>query len=168
MLKSLYLVCPVNQLEAFIQNKFGTHHFFLTALGTVFRFEEVRYVEKVTDFLMQDSIDRITLVHDLNCPFKNRIINHEKGLHSYAEEYLFEMYIDHYYRINQFQSREEKARELSMIHSENLIHTISNHPLLEKPLRQKGIALDSLLVDWKTNQLEKVEESLFLEKIPAE
>jgi len=160
MQKNLYLVCPTHQLEAYIQSKFGTHHLFLTALGSVFRFEEVRFVEKVADFLMQDAIDRITIVHDLNCPFKNKIINHEKGLHSYAEEYLFEIYIDHYYRINQFESRKEKAREMALIHSENLTHTLYHHPLLEKPIRQKGIAINSLLVDWKTNQLEKVKTSL--------
>ncbi|SHN21591.1 hypothetical protein SAMN04488057_11121 [Cyclobacterium lianum] len=165
MQKNLYLVCPANHLEAFLQQKFGTDHFFLTALGSVFRFDEVRFVEQVADFLMQGRIDQILMVQDLNCPFKNRIINHEKGLSCYAEEYLFDLYIDHYYQINQCASRREKARKLALVHSRNLAQTIYQHPLLEGPVKQQGIKIVSLLIDWKSNLIEKVAHATQLENV---
>lgn len=160
MQNNLYLVCPLGFSEHFIQIKYGIHHYFLTALGSVFRFDEWPYIEKLVDFLDSQPVDGITIVHDLNCPLKHKVINHSKNLSSFSEEQLFELYIEHYYQINRFESEKEKVRLLALAHIDHLSQQIAQHPLLENLIREAGIKLNGLLVDPFTQQTESVKPAL--------
>ncbi|MDN3688933.1 hypothetical protein [Cyclobacterium jeungdonense] len=147
MQNNLYLVCPLGFSEYFIQRKYGTHHYFLTALGSVFRFDELPFIEKLVDFFVCDPVDQITIVHDLNCPLKRKVINHSKTSTSFSEKQLFDLYIDHYYQINRFDSEKEKVRQLALIHIDSLSHQIAHHSLLQGLIREEGIKINGLLVD---------------------
>lgn len=154
MQNNLYLVCPLGFSEHFIQRKYGTHHYFLTALASVFRFDELPFIEKLMDFLDYEPVDQITIVHDLNCPLKGKVINHSKTLASFSEKQLFDLYIDHYYQINRFDSEEEKVRQLALIHIDSLSHQIAHHPMLQGLIREDGIKINGLLVDPLTQRTE--------------
>lgn len=156
MQKSLYLVCPLGFAESYIQRKFGLHHYFLTALGSVFRFQEVRFVEAVVEFLKNGPVAQIILVHNLDCPLKKKIINHSRELDSYAEKELFELYIDHYYQINPLESEQEKVRELALLHIGSLCQKLARHPLIEGVLREEGIGIGGMLIDPPCQKLEAV------------
>ncbi|WP_162343090.1 hypothetical protein [Cyclobacterium salsum] len=154
MQNNLYLVCPLGLSEHFIQRKYGIHHFFLTALGSVFRFDELPFIEKLADFLSCEPVDQLTIVHDLNCPLKSNVINHSKTLTTFSEKQLFDLYIDHYYQINRFESEKEKVRQLALIHIEDLSYQIAHHPLFQGLIREGGIHITGLLVDPSTQHTE--------------
>jgi hypothetical protein len=154
MQRNLYLVCPLGFSESYIQRKFGLQHYFLTALGSVFRFQEVRFIEAVVDFLKNGQVQEINLVHNLDCPLKKKIVSHSQELDSYAEKQLFDLYIDHYYRINRFESDREKVRELALLHLSHLSQTLARHPLLKRVIAEQGIRINGMLID---NQGQKIE-----------
>jgi hypothetical protein len=154
MQRNLYLVCPIGFSESYIQRKFGMHHYFLTALGSVFQFQEVRFIEAVADFLRKGQVEEINLVHNLDCPLKKKIIGHSQELDSRAEKQLFDLYIDHYDRINRCESEREKVRELALLHMERFIPTLAGHPLLARVIAEEGIRMNGMLIDTQAQKIE--------------
>jgi hypothetical protein len=147
MRNHLFLICPLSFSEGYLNRNIPGNHCFLTALGTTFRFDEIKYVEKVKEFLESEMINCITIVHDLQSEIFSKIINHEKiKVDYYPMEVLLNHYLNNYQQINACPSMEEKSRELAIQHMRELSSIIANHALLKPTIDKKNISVNGLMI----------------------
>lgn len=84
----LYLICPDCHLEYALRDTFSQDAYFLTALGAVFDFSKVDYVEVLNQFINREMISEIIIVNDINCTFIKNVIFRENNYNTRAEHEL--------------------------------------------------------------------------------
>jgi len=161
MSNHLFLICPLSFSEHYLIQNISGNHCFLTALGTTFRFEEIRYVEKINYFLESEKINCITIVHDLQSEIFRNIINHKKIKDGYFSEVILNHYLNHYKQINACSSQEEKSRELAIMHMQVLHDTITNHTILTETIDKKNIVVNGLMIDKTKGKKEFIDYLIF-------
>lgn len=139
------MLCPASQLESFIKEHCGGEVFFLTALGVVFDFRQLAYVEALVDFIERESIDEICVVHDVACPFIKSVLAKEKGYGTYAEGVLLDLLIDHFSDIMQNTITGEQKVKLARCNVERQVSEVFANELLRQVVREYNISLKGLL-----------------------
>lgn len=160
MKNKLFLICPNSHLEAFIKEQYGQRVFFLTALGAVFNFKEIKYVEALEDFLKREAIEEIFLVNDTSCPFIKSIIEQEKGFETKAEEVMLDLLIDNYATIMGGSSLTEKKKKLAKLNIQQQALDILSHEMLLPTITRSQIKLKGLITTKEKGQLEEVKLAL--------
>lgn len=161
MRNHLFLICPLSFSEHYLIQNIPGNHCFLTALATTFRFEEIRYVERINDFLESEKINCITIVHDLQSEIFQNIINHKKIKDDYFSEVILNHYLNHYQQINACFSLEDKSRELAVVHMRELHDTITNHAILKETIDKKNIVVNGLMIDKTKRKTEFIDYHTF-------
>ena len=77
MNNKLFLVCPFSCMENFISNKYGDDVFFITAMGTIFQYDETEYLETIKQFIDRENITEIFVVSDTSCRFINNALKND-------------------------------------------------------------------------------------------
>ncbi|RDV11932.1 hypothetical protein DXT99_23195 [Pontibacter diazotrophicus] len=160
MNNKLFLVCPDSLVEPFIREQYGQNVLFLTALGAVFNFNEIHYVEAVDDLLQEEAVEEIFIVNDLCCRFMTSILEREKGFGTRAEQEMVDLFIENYSNIMAgltLNDRKQKFAKLN-IHRQ-AFELISNERLLSR-ISQAKISLKGLITSKTQGQLKEMNINL--------
>lgn len=146
MNKKLFLICPDCHLEHFIRKKYGDDVLFLTALGAVFNFSEVKYIEAVMDFITEESVTDIFIANDTSCRFIKSIVERENGFDTSCENIIRDILIDNYSAIMHGKSLIEKKKHLAELIVNQQIKLIMTNELfllhiIQQDVRLKGLVL---------------------------
>lgn len=160
MKNKLFLICPDSQVEAFIKEQYGQEVFFLTALGAVFDFGQINYVEAVGDLLQRESIEEIFIVNEASCRFMNRMLAQEKGFGTKAEKVMLDLFIDNYTTIMAGTSLKEKQNRLAELNIQRQALEILSNELLLQQIGQSEIRLKGLLTAKAKGQVKEVNLNL--------
>ena len=157
MTNKLFLICPGSQLEAFIKEEYGPNAYFLTALGTVFNFQEIKYVEALGDLLQREAIEEIFIVVDTSCRFMNSILQQQKGFGTKAEQALLDLFIDNYSTIMAGASELDRKKNLAKLNIQRQALDILSHEMLLSAITHPQISLKGLITTKGKGKLEEVE-----------
>jgi len=146
MNKKLFLVCPECNLEYFIRKKYGDDVYFLTALGAVFNFSEVKYTESVMDFITKESITDIFLVNDTSCRFIKSILEREDGFDTFCENIIRDILIDNFSAIMHGKSLIEKKKHLAELNVKQQIKEIMTNELILQRIIQQNVRITGLVL----------------------
>lgn len=160
MKNKLFLICPASQTESFIKEQYGQRVFFLTALGAVFNFREIKYVEALGNFLKREAIEEIFIVNDTSCPFIKNILEQEKGFDTKAEQIMLTILIDNYSTIMAGTSLADKKKRLAKLNVQRQALDILSNELLLSTITQSQIRLKGLITTKEKGQLEEVKLKL--------
>lgn len=160
MKNKLFLICPDSQIEPFIRKEYGGDVFFLTALGTVFNFQEFNYAEELRDLLQRKAIEEIFIVTDTSCRFMNSILEQEKGFGTKAEGAILNLFIDNYYTIMAGASEGVRKQNLAKLNIQRQALDILSHEVLLTAIAQSQIRLKGLITSKAKGKLEEVDVSV--------
>lgn len=160
MKNKLFLICPDCQIDHFIKEKYGNDIFFLTALGAVFNFNEVNYIEAIADFMERESIAEIFIVNDTSCRFIKSILEKEKGYGTYAEHVLLNLLIDNYSNIMVSSSLMDKKKTLMELNIQRQALEILSNELFLPQIVQAKIRLKGLITTKAENKIKEVNVKL--------
>ena len=73
-IKKLFLICPHCDLETQVRESFGSHVFFLTALGAKFDFGDPNFIDQLRYFSNIELVTEITLLYKRSCVFHSILI----------------------------------------------------------------------------------------------
>ena len=156
MKNKLFLICPDSQIEPFIKEQYGQGVLFLTALGAVFNFQEINYVEAIRDLLQRESIEEIYIINDTSCRFIKSILEQEKGFGTKAEQVILDLLIDNYSNIMAGASLTEKKKKLAGFNIQRQALEIVSNELLLPCMAQSQISLKGLITTKAKGQLKEV------------
>lgn len=160
MKNKLFLICPASQTEALIKEQYGQEVFFLTALGAVFSFQDINYVEALECFLKREAIEEIFIVNDTSCPFIKSILEQEKGFGTKAEQVMLDLFIDNYSIIMAGTSLADKKKNLAKMNIQQQTLEILSNELLLSSITQTQIKLKGLVSTKEKGRLEEVKLTL--------
>lgn len=160
MKNKLFLICPASRTESFIKEQYGQRVFFLTALGAVFNFQEINYVEALEHFLKREAIEEIFIVNDTSCPFMKSILEQEKGFETKAEQIMLDLLIENYSTIMAGTSLNDKKKNLAKLNIQRQALDILSNELLLSTISQSQIRLKGLITTKEKGQLEEVKLNL--------
>lgn len=156
MNKKLFLICPDSQVEQFIRQEYGREVIFLTALGAVFNFGEINYVEAISDLLQTETIEEIIIVNELSCRFMKSILDKEKGFGTRAEQVMLDLYIDNYSHIMAGHSLHDKKQRFAELNIRRQASEMLSNELLLSQISSAQISLKGLITAKAKGQLEVV------------
>ncbi|MCS4436399.1 hypothetical protein [Aquiflexum gelatinilyticum] len=142
MSKKLFLLCPLIHGEVYLRNRFGNESFFMTALGSVFDFHNMAYVDSLIHLLLQEDITEIFHVHDINSPLLRSIVNEEVTYNSISHQFLSELYKENYCDVIQ---EPNKVASLALIHMKHQVNLFLRHPRLSAIIIENKISIQGLL-----------------------
>ncbi|TXK50060.1 hypothetical protein FVR03_05515 [Pontibacter qinzhouensis] len=160
MKNRLFLICPASQTESLIKEQYGQEVFFLTALGAVFNFQEINYVETLEDFLKREAIDEVIIVSDSSCPFIKSVLEQEKGFDTKAEQVLRDLLVDNYATVMAGDSLADKKKNMAKLNIQRQADDILSNELLLSPITQSQIRIKGLVTTKEKGQLEEVKLTL--------
>lgn len=143
--KRLFLICPTSQSELFVRERYGSNSFFLTALGSVFDFGQIHYLEAVVDFIERESIRHIYIVHDTSCPFLDSILVKKKEYETHAEAVLLDLLIEHYFYVMEGDTLTEKKNALATLNVERQGREIWDNEFLRSAMSEYNINLRGII-----------------------
>ncbi|WP_394772082.1 hypothetical protein [Mucilaginibacter sp.] len=146
MNKKLFLVCPECNVEYFIRKKYGDDVYFLTALGAVFNFSEVKYIESIMDFITRESITDIYVANDISCRFIKSIVEREDGFETSCENIIRDILIDNYSAIMHGKSLIEKKKHLAELNVNQQIKEIKMNELFLQRIIQQNVRITGLVL----------------------
>ena len=153
MNNKLFFICPFSQLEHFIREKYGDDVFFITALGAVFQFEDVNYVEVIRDFINRENITDIFIVNDTSCRFIKRVLEKEKGFGTFSEEAMINLLIDNYSVVMQTQSLIEQKKTLAELNIRRQVSEILSNELFLQTIIQENVRIKGHITTKAENKL---------------
>ncbi|WP_026463567.1 hypothetical protein [Adhaeribacter aquaticus] len=156
MKNKLFLICPTCHLETFIKSKYGHNAFFLTALGGVFDFGNIDYVEAVADFIRREHITELVFVNDISCSFMNSILEKEKGFGTYAERVMLDLLIDNYYAIMEGSTLLEQKKNLARLNMQRQAEEILANQMLIGPILDNDLQIKGLITNKAENKLQLI------------
>lgn len=118
-MKELFLICPFSNAEMYIREMVNPNAYFLTAPGSVFRYQDMEYVESVVNFIQRKQIDKVYFVGHLQCRFLNQVIENKNATDFYAEEHFQQLIQDHQNDLGDTDFRREYRRKIMHIHLKN-------------------------------------------------
>lgn len=160
MKNKLFLICPDSHIEAFIKEQYGQEAFFLSALGGVFNFQEISYVETIGDFIQRESIEEIFIVNETSCRFMKRMLEQEKGFGTNAEQVMLDLFIDNYATIMAGTSLTAKQNRLAELNIRRQALEILSNELLLQQIEQSQIRLKGLITTKAKGRIKEVNVSL--------
>jgi carbonic anhydrase len=156
MNRKLFLICPDARVEHFLRTKFGGESIFLTALGAVFNFRAIQYIEDLSDYLHRERIEEIFIVNDLSCRFIDRILRKERNFGTYTEEVLQDLLIDHYHAIMQQPTLKDQHERLAAYNIDRQAREILSNELLQQQIVASDILIKGLITNQKENRLTEI------------
>ena len=121
-IRSLFLICPTDNLEQDISNEFAGEAFFYTALGGYFEYD-LKTQSDVWDLICEKGINQIVFV----CGINNVFFKH-----------AFEEKVRHYYRVDEALIKTKKKIFKHLIHPEvfsSNFHLLAAHHLTNQKNR---------------------------------
>jgi len=158
MKNNLFLICPTSQSESMMRREFGEGSYFLTALGTAFKFHEIKHIEAVADIIRNENIREIHVVQDSCCHFIDRVLEREKSHGTYAEAVLVDLLIDNYAYVMQPASSMEKRKRLAKLNVKRQAESLLSSQLLQQFLYSYDLEVRGMI----TNRVEKTMEEVNL------
>lgn len=160
MKNRLFLICPDSQVEPFIREQYGQSAFFLTALGAVFNFKEINYVEAVADLLQKEAIEEILIVNDLSCRFMASILEQKKGFGTGAEQEMLELFIENYSSIMAGPTLNGKKLKFAKLNIHRQAFELMSNELLLSRISQAKVSLKGLITAKAQGQFKEVNINL--------
>lgn len=156
MKNKLFLICPAAGLEPFIREKYGKDVLFLTALGGVFDFTKIDYLEAIAGFINREAITEIFVVNDTSCPFMESVLEKKEGYGTEAEQAFLHLLIDNYSHIMQKPTKTDKKKSLARLNVQQQALEILMNELFLQQIAGAEIALKGLVTSKKENKLMEV------------
>lgn len=156
MKNKLFLLCPECQLEHLIREKFGDDICFLTALGAVFDFRSIAYLEELGDFIKREAIKEIIIVNDTSCLFIENLLEIREE-YEVNNDAIINAFIDNYTYIMSGDSLMEEKKRLAECNIRRQAHEIINNQFLYSAIMAAGINLKGLITTKKENQVEEID-----------
>lgn len=157
MKNKLFLLCPECQLEHFIKKKFGDDIYFLTALGAVFDFRNITYLEELGDFIKRETITEIIIVNDTSCLFIENLLEVGEEHEVNNDAAIINAFIDNYSYIKSGDSLMEEKERLAECNIRRQAHEIRKNQFLYSTIMAAGINLKGLITTKKENRVEEID-----------
>ncbi len=146
MKSKLFLVCPDCHLEYLIKKTYGDDVFFLTALGAVFNFGEVKYIEALMDFIADEGVTDIFVVNETSCRFIKSIIEGENGFDTFCEDIIKDVLIDNYFDVMHRASLTDKKERLAELNVKQQIREIMSNELFLQSIAKYRVNIKGLVL----------------------
>lgn len=145
MKKNLFFICPDCHLEHFIKEKYDDNVFFVTALGTVFNFDDINYSKSLSDFIIRESITDIFIVNDTSCRFINNVLEKEKSFETFSEEVLQNVLNNNFAIIMDNKFLVAKTQVLAEFNSRRQINEITTNEMFSQQSIQGKISIKGIV-----------------------
>ncbi|MDO8951384.1 MAG: hypothetical protein Q7U86_02105 [Draconibacterium sp.] len=153
MNNKLFFICPFSQLENFIREKYGDDVFFITAMGTIFQFDETEYLESIKDFINRENITEIFVVSDTSCRFINNALINENNTGSYSETVIKNLLKDNYAFVMKEKTIEQQQIKLAELIVNYQASELLKPECFQQQIIQNKILIKELITSKKTNQI---------------
>ncbi|HSW55077.1 MAG TPA: carbonic anhydrase [Ignavibacteriaceae bacterium] len=153
MKNKLFLLCPFSCMENFIRNKYGDDVFFITAIGTIFQFQETEYLESIKDFINRENITEIFVVSDTSCRFINNALTNENNTGGYSETVIKNLLKDNYAFVMKEKTVEQQQIKLAELIVNYQAAELKKPNCLQQQIIQNKILIRELVTSKKANQI---------------
>jgi hypothetical protein len=155
--RSLFIICPFSQLEAYIISEFGNQSCFLTAAGSVLFLDQDQYPEAIKDFLIREEIEEIVAVNDYGSVFIRNAMNEAYEPVIETASVLHRIYQENHTEINSLESHEKKCRYLSLLNCNRQITELLQCEVIGKVIQRNKIQLKCLVLNSKSKDAKLIE-----------
>lgn len=151
-MNKLFLICPDCHIEQAIRDWLGKNCYFLTALGTVFHFDQFELAEEVHQFVVCGGVRYIYIVNVLSCTFIKNIITGETMADTDAVKILSTIATNRKEDMDQLESPREKALLLAKTNILRQAYDISHGAFFSSKIESGEIILRGLIYDREEKQ----------------
>ena len=153
MTNKLFLVCPFSSLENFIRTKYGNGTFFITAMGTIFQFEEAEYLEPIQHLIECENITEIFVVSDTSCHCINNALKNRMSCVSYSETVIQKLFKDNYASVMNEKKIEQQQIKLATLIVNYQAKELKKPNCLKQQIIQNKILIREVVTSKEINQI---------------
>lgn len=149
----LFLVCPFSCMESFIHEKYGDNIFFITAMASVFQFQQENDLDFIKDFIKRENVTEIFIVTDTSCRFINSILKKEKGFGTKAENIIQNLLLKNFSKFIQHKSLIEQRKYLATLIIRHQAQEVMKPELFLQQIFENKINLRGLITTKGNNEI---------------
>lgn len=160
---TLFMTCFECQIEKKVIDNYGENNFFLSTLGSLFDFEDFKYVERINWFLDSKSISKICIVNTTSCTLLNQCFFKEINCHNYVSDIFKLLYLHNQALFEKLLTVEEKVLKLAELNIKRQVFEFIKAPFICTKIRDGKLIPKGLIYTHEQNEFLEIELSLFSE-----
>jgi carbonic anhydrase len=140
-------------MENFIQEKYGPDVFFITAMGTIFKFKEEEYLETIKQFIDRENITEIFVVSDTSCRLLNSAIENDMKYGLDSEMVIQKLLKDNYSLVMNEKEIDQQRMKLAELIVNYQASELKKVECFQQQIIQNKIIIKELVTSRKGNQI---------------
>lgn len=157
MNKTLFIVCPFSNLESFLNNRFNTQSYFYTAIAANVEHLPENQIVAITNLTSNESIDKIYIVNDIDCPFIDQVIsnqNKDKGSAIKAQKTIEKLYRHEITNNNENLPLQKQKIKLAQLNVQHQIKSLEQNHIIKQRLETGSIEIKGLITTKSLSNIE--------------
>lgn len=149
MKKRLFLICPFGNTEHFIRENITGIHYFYTAPGGTFNWDDVPTVEEIASIIGRERITEIVIALSSECRFVSNLLSKSPKHGLPVEHKLEDLLVSNLEQLKKIRNKKEKSIFISQKLAAQELEHIKSNTMFNYIIKTQGISLKAIVIDQK-------------------